>query len=100
MLGAQKKPQQQRLQPSAVTRVESSILLNPTLTPSNCSELFRGTLKLSNVLGTEPQQPSELPEFLPRPPEEPAAWGHHREADKSSPEVPEEFRLLGTFEIA
>jgi general secretion pathway protein A len=82
-------------------RVESSILLNPTLTASEFLESVLLDFDIPDVPASKAQRLWKLQEFLART--------HHQnrfavlvidEAHKLSPEVLEEIRLLGNFESA
>src|SRR5215472_277588 len=80
-------------------RVESSIILNPTLTPAEFLENVLLDFDIPDVPPSKAQRLWKLQEFLART--------HHQnryavlvidEAHKLSPEVLEEIRLLGNFE--
>jgi len=80
-------------------RVESSIILNPTLTATEFLESVLLDFDISDVPASKAQRLWKLQEFLART--------HHQnryavliidEAHKLSPEVLEEVRLLGNFE--
>jgi general secretion pathway protein A len=82
-------------------RLESSIVLNPTLTPSEFLESVLLDFDIADVPASKAQRLWKLQEFLART--------HHQnrfavividEAHKLSPEVLEEIRLLGNFESA
>jgi len=82
-------------------RVESSIILNPTLTASEFLESVLLDFDIPEVPPSKAQRLWKLQEFLART--------HHQnryavlvidEAHKLSPEVLEEIRLLGNFESA
>ena len=82
-------------------RVESSIILNPTLTPSEFLEGVMLDFDMPDVPASKAQRLWKFQEFLART--------HHAnryavividEAHKLSPEVLEEIRLLGNFESA
>jgi len=82
-------------------RVESSIILNPTLTPSEFLESVMLDFDIPDVPGSKAQRLWKLQEFL--------AHTHHEnryavlvidEAHKLSLEVLEEIRLLGNYESA
>ena len=82
-------------------RVRSSIILNPTLTPSEFLEMAMLDFGLSDVPASKAQRIALLQKFL--------LAGHQEgkisalivdEAHKLSPEVLEEIRLLGNFENA
>jgi general secretion pathway protein A len=82
-------------------RVESSIVLNPTLTPSEFLESVLLDFDIPDVPASKAQRLWKLQEFLART--------HHQnryavlvidEAHKLSPELLEEIRLLGNFESA
>jgi general secretion pathway protein A len=82
-------------------RVESSIILNPTLTPAEFLESVLLDFDIPEVPASKAQRLWKLQEFLART--------HHQnryavlvidEAHKLSPEVLEEIRLLGNFESA
>jgi general secretion pathway protein A len=82
-------------------RVESSIILNPTLTASEFLESVLLDFDIPDVPASKAQRLWKLQEFLART--------HHQnryavlvvdEAHKLAPEVLEEIRLLGNFESA
>jgi general secretion pathway protein A len=82
-------------------RVESSVILNPTLTASEFLESVLLDFDIPEVPASKAQRLWKLQEFLART--------HHQnryavlvidEAHKLSPEVIEEIRLLGNFESA
>jgi general secretion pathway protein A len=82
-------------------RVESSIVLNPTLTPSEFLESVLLDFDITDIPASKAQRLWKLQEFLART--------HHEnrfavividEAHKLTPEVLEEVRLLGNFESA
>jgi general secretion pathway protein A len=82
-------------------RVESSIILNPTLTASEFLEIVMLDFDIRDVPASKAQRLWKLQEFL--------ASVHHQnryavlvidEAHKLSPEVLEEIRLLGNYESA
>jgi type II secretory pathway predicted ATPase ExeA len=82
-----------------VTRVQSSVILNPTLTPAEFLEAVLMDFGIDNIPATKPQRLARLQNFL---------WTAHRagqisalivdEAHKLNLEVMEEVRLLGNFE--
>src|SRR6185436_4115636 len=82
-------------------RVETSVVLNPTLTPSEFLESVLLDFEITDVPASKAQRLWKLQEFLART--------HHQnrfavividEAHKLSPEVLEEIRLLGNYESA
>jgi general secretion pathway protein A len=84
-----------------VDRVESSILVNPTLSATEFLESVLLDFDITDVPASKAQRLWKLQEFLART--------HHQnryavlvidEAHKLSPEVLEEIRLLGNFESA
>ena len=84
-----------------VSRIQSSIIVNPTLTPAEFIEATLLDFGFQSIPATKPQRLAELQKFL---------WRGHQEgkisalvideAHKLSPEVLEEIRLLGNFESA
>lgn len=89
------------LQKLSVNRVHSSVILNPTLTPSEFLELAMLDFGIQDIPSSKAQRLFLLQRFL---------LTTHREgkisvliideAHKLSPEVLEEIRLLGNFECA
>lgn len=82
-------------------QVETSVILNPTLTASEFLESVMLDFDIADVPGSKAQRLWKLQEFLART--------HHQnryavividEAHKLSPEVLEEIRLLGNYESA
>lgn len=82
-------------------RVETSIVLNPTLTPQEFLESVLLDFDITDIPASKAQRLWKLQEFLART--------HHQnrfavividEAHKLSPEVLEEVRLLGNYESA
>ena len=83
------------------TRVQSSVIVNPTLTPSEFLEAALLDFGFQNIPSSKAQRIVALQSFL---------WKGHREgrtsalvvdeAHKLTPEVLEEVRLLGNFEAS
>jgi general secretion pathway protein A len=89
------------LQYLPANRIQSSVILNPTLTPSEFLELAMLDFGISDVPPSKAQRLARLQNLL--------LEGHSQgkvstlvidEAHKLSPEVLEEIRLLGNFEYA
>jgi len=84
-----------------LNRVQSSVIVNPTLTPSEFLEAVLWDFGFTDIPASKPQRIAVLQHFL---------WQGHREgkvsvlivdeAHKLSVEVLEEVRLLGNFESA
>ena len=82
-------------------RVESSVMLNPTLTPSEFLESVLLDFDIPDVPASKAQRLWKLQEFLARTHQQNRlAVLVIDEAHKLSPEVLEEIRLLGNFESA
>jgi len=89
------------LQHLPVKRIQSSVIVNPTLTPAEFLEAAMLDFGFRDIPASKAQRIVELQNFL---------WKGHREgkitalvvdeAHKLSPEVLEEIRLLGNFESA
>ena len=89
------------LQHLPVDRVQSSMILNPTLSPAEFLEATLMDFGFKDIPASKAQRISELQQFL---------WKAHRagqisalivdEAHKLTPDVLEEIRLLGNFESA
>ncbi len=89
------------MQHLSVNRVQSSIILNPTLTPAEFLEATMLDFAFKDIPGSKPQRIAALQSFL---------WKGHREgkvsaliideAHKLSHELFEEIRLLGNLESA
>jgi len=83
------------------SRVQSSVIVHPTLTPSEFLEAAMLDFGIKEIPSSKPQRIAALQGFL---------WKGHKEdrvsalivdeAHKLSPEVLEEIRLLGNFESA
>ena len=82
-------------------RILSSVILNPTLTPSEFLEMVLLDFGMSDVPGSKAQRLWKLQEFLAQAArQQKVALLVIDEAHKLTPEVLEEIRLLGNYESA
>jgi general secretion pathway protein A len=89
------------LQKLSLTKVQSSVILNPTLTPSEFLELAMLDFGITDIPTSKARRIWALQEFLLKgQKEEKVSVLIVDEAHKLSPEVLEEIRFLGNFESA